>query len=162
MQFIMKEKQNIASSKVMKKIKSWIFIFFVMGFIYTNLELMFRNRTHVSMLIVGGLCGALIGLINEKNHDMKMWIQCIMGTLVILAIEFISGYIVNIKLGLNVWDYSGLKFNIMGQISLLFAGIWFFLSVPIIWLDDYLRYKFFDGEYYGTLKEYYRKLIILK
>ena len=112
----MKEKQNIASSKVMKKIKSWTFMFFVMGFIYTNLELMFRNRTHVSMLIVGGLCGALIGLINEKNHDMKMWIQCIMGTLVILAIEFISGYIVNIKLGLNVWDYSGLKFNIMGQI----------------------------------------------
>lgn len=141
---------------------SWFFVFLVMGFIYTNIELLFRGYTHPSMILVGGLCGSITGLLNERNHNIKMWVQCLLGTFIILAIEFLSGYIINIRLGLGVWDYSGLRFNVMGQISLLFGVIWFVLSVPIIWLDDYLRYKFFEEEYYGTMGDYLKKLIELK
>lgn len=148
--------------RVVKNIKSFIFMFFVMGFIYTNIELLFRGYTHPSMLIVGGLCGAFIGLINEKNHNIKMWKQCALGAIIILLLEFVSGYIINIKLGLGVWDYSGLKFNILGQISLLFGVLWFFLCIPIICLDDYLRFKFFNGVYYGSFQSYLIKFIKLK
>ena len=162
MEETVKKSATTNKEKVEKNIKSFIFMFFVMGFINTNIELLFRGYTHPSMLIVGGLCGAFIGLLNEKNHNVKIWQQCFLGTIIILLLEFISGYIINIKLGLGVWDYSGLRFNLLGQVSLLFGVLWFFLCVPIIWLDDYLRFKFFHSNYYGSFQSYLIKFITLK
>lgn len=65
--------------------------------------------------------------------------------------EFIWGYFLNIKLGLNLWDYSNLWGNFKGQICPLFSVCWFFLSGIGIILDDYLKYWFFSGE-----KPYYK------
>ena len=68
------------------------------------------------------------------------------GTLGVLVLEFITGLIVNRWLGLNVWDYSDLRFNIMGQVSLLF----YFLFMPVvaygIWLADFLNWKLYDKQ----------------
>ena len=48
--------------------------------------------------------------------------------------------IVNIILQWNVWDYSNVPFNVMGQICLPFSIIWFFLSLPaIVPADIYLE-----------------------
>ncbi len=137
-------------------------IFVVMGCAYTNIELFFRGYSHQSMFIVGGLCGLLIGMINEINQNLRMWQQCVISTVIVLSIEFIAGYILNIKLNIGVWDYSSLPFNIMGQVCVLFGILWFFLSVIAIWLDDYLRYKFFDEEYEGNLGLYIKRLFTLK
>lgn len=162
MEVQLKIKKDEAGHNRVCSIKAFVTSFFVMGFTYTNIELVFRGRTHVSMLVVGGLCGALVGLINEKYPKMKMWKQCAIGTGIIISLEFLSGYILNIVLKLQVWDYSALRFNFMGQISLLFAVLWFFLCIPVIWLDDYLRYKFFDGVCHGNLKDYLFRFIELK
>lgn len=67
-------------------------------------------------------------------------------SVLITLIEFISGCIINIRFNLNVWDYSNMPFNILGQICIPFMILWFFLSVLGIILDDYLRYWFFDEE----------------
>ena len=70
----------------------------------------------------------------------------LIGACIVTFMEFISGYIINIKLGWQVWDYSNLPFNIMGQICLPFSIIWFFISLVAIVVDDYLRYWLFKEE----------------
>ena len=128
----------------MKKIqflKKETIIFLIFGFLYICLELLYRGRTHISMFFVGGLCGVLIGLINDNTPDMPLFYQCILGTTIVTLIEFISGCYLNIYLGLGVWDYSHVPFNFLGQVCLPFSIIWMFLSIPVIYLDDYLKNK---------------------
>ena len=126
----------------------YFILFIVMGIIYYTIEVMWDGSSHWSMFILGGVCGVLIGLINEKKYtwDMPVWKQVLLGEAIVLPLEFIVGCIVNLWLGLDVWDYSHVPFNILGQISLLFA-IYF---VPVIFaailLDDYLRYWLFGEE----------------
>ena len=116
-----------------------LILLIIFGITYCGIEILYRGRTHISMLFVGGLCAVLIGMINEITPKMNIFLQMFIGAVIVTIIEFISGYIINIILGLNVWDYSNLMFNYKGQISLLFTIIWFFLSVPVIYLDDKLR-----------------------
>lgn len=128
----------------MKKIqflKKETIIFVIFGFLYICLELLYRGRTHISMFFVGGLCGVLIGLINDNTPDMPLFYQCILGTIIVTLIEFISGCYLNIYLGLGIWDYSHVPFNFLGQVCLPFSIIWMFLSIPVIYLDDYLKNK---------------------
>jgi uncharacterized membrane protein len=99
------------------------------------------------MFLVGGICFICCGLVNECFEWytpllLQMFICCI----IITTIEFISGCIINLALGLNVWDYSNQPFNLYGQICLLFSVLWYFLSLPAIVLDDYIRYWFFHEE----------------
>ena len=116
-----------------------IIIFLIFGISYYLLEILWRGYSHWTMIIVGGLCGLLIGLINEITPKMNTVLQMLLGSVIVTIIEFITGYIINIKLNLNIWDYSNLKFNILGQVSLLFSMLWFFLSYIVIKLDDYIR-----------------------
>lgn len=122
------------------------------GFVYYCIELLWRGHSHPSMFIVGGICLVMLGGMNNYlPWRMGFVWQVLIGTLGVLVIEFIAGLIVNIWLDLNVWDYSNLRFNIMGQVSLLF----YFLFLPVvafgIWLDDFLRWKI-----YGEQKPTYR------
>lgn len=128
----------------MKKIqflKKETIIFVIFGFLYICLELLYRGHTHISMFFVGGLCGVLIGLINDNTPDMPLFYQCILGTTIVTLIEFISGCYLNIYLGLGIWDYSHVPFNFLGQVCLPFSIIWMLLSIPVIYLDDYLKNK---------------------
>lgn len=114
-------------------------IFLIFGVSYVFLEVFYRGHSDVSMFFVGGLCGLLIGLINEVTPKMPILLQMLLGSVIVTFIEFVTGYILNIKLGLHIWDYSNLRFNILGQVSLLFSILWFFLSYIVIKLDDYIR-----------------------
>ena len=116
-----------------------IIIFIIFGISYYLLEILWRGYSHWTMIIVGGLCGLLIGLINEITPKMNTILQMLLGSVIVTIIEFVTGYIINIKLDLNIWDYSNLKFNILGQVSLLFSVLWFFLSYIVIKLDDCIR-----------------------
>lgn len=121
-------------------------LFLVGGFVYGGIEIIFRGYSHISMLAAGGICFILIGLINEMfTWDIAFISQMVISSLVITAVEFIFGLIVNVWLGLNVWDYSQQPYNLMGQVCILYSIIWFFISPLAIILDDYLRY-FLMGE----------------
>ena len=115
------------------------FIFLIFGISYYLLEILWRGHSHITMFFVGGLCGLLIGLINEYTPKMPIILQMTIGTIIVTLFELITGYILNIKLGLNIWDYSNLMFNYKGQISLIFSILWFLLSYIVIELDDYIR-----------------------
>ncbi|WP_373419509.1 putative ABC transporter permease [Sporanaerobacter sp. PP17-6a] len=100
------------------------------------------------MFILGGLCFVSVGLINEYYFKLKksLLIQQSVSCLVITTLELIFGLILNVRLRLNVWDYSNLKFNLMGQICLEYSVLWFFLSLPAIIFYDYLRHWLFGEE----------------
>lgn len=123
------------------KIKNSLFLFIIFGCCYLLFEIIWRGYTHWTMFIVGGLCGFLIGLINEKNKKMPLIKQCLISTLIVTVIEFISGCIINLWLNLGVWDYSTMPFNILGQICLPYCLLWFILSILVIKVDDWLREK---------------------
>lgn len=111
-----------------------MFVFLLGAFGYGLLELFWRGRTHYSMLIAGGLCFFIIYYTNLHYADKSLLFKCFIGMLVITLIEFSIGILVNKVLQLGVWDYSMLKFNIMGQISLLYSALWFLLGIPLAYL----------------------------
>jgi uncharacterized membrane protein len=100
------------------------------------------------MFILGGLSGVLVGGLNNwYSWDLSLVKQMSISAVIITVLEYITGYIVNIRLGWNVWDYSDLPFNLNGQICLYFSVLWFFISFIAIIVDDELRYIFFNEEY---------------
>ena len=116
-------------------------IFIIFGLMYVTIELLYRGHTHYSMFIVGGVCGVLIGLINDNTPDMPLLPQCVLGAVIITVIELLTGLFLNVYLGLNVWDYSNQPFNFMGQICPQFCIIWCILSILVIRIDDWLKEK---------------------
>lgn len=134
-------------SKRAKLILKYLFLFLFGGTVYCLIELLFRGRTHPSMYILGGICFIICGLYNEVlSWETPLVLQMFLGATSITILEFITGVIVNIILKLNVWDYSNMPFNILGQICLPFWFAWFFLSAIAIIVDDYIRYYFFGEE----------------
>ncbi len=114
---------------------------------YGLIEIMFRGSTHWTMLIVGGLCFVLIGGINEVfPYEIALTSQMLLSAVIITALEFVSGTVINDWFQLGVWNYSDMPYNVNGQICLIFFFAWFFLSLVGIVLDDYMRYKLFGEE----------------
>lgn len=136
----------------MRRILKPTILFVIGGTIYTLVEIFWRTLrgstpTHWTMFVLGGLCFLLIGGINEYlSWETPFPVQLLIGTGVVLLLEFIFGCVLNLWLGLNVWDYSDTPFNILGQVCLPFAFAWLFLVTLAIVLDDYLRYWLFNEE----------------
>lgn len=135
------------NENIIKMILKYLFLMVIGGMVYYTIEILYRGHSHISMFILGGLCFILCGLENKIfSWELKIEYQMFISALIITVLEFITGYIVNIVMGLNVWDYSNMPFNIMGQICLPFTVIWYFLSIVAIVVDDYLRYFLFNEE----------------
>lgn len=115
----------------MKKIKQDTFLLTLGGITYGIIELLWRQRTHWSMIITGGICFlALFKIFNRAKH-LTLPKKCVIGSLVITVVELFVGCFVNLYLNLAVWDYSNLPLNLWGQISLLYSVLWGFLTIPI-------------------------------
>lgn len=130
--------------KILNTILKYLTLFLIGGITYYFIEIAYRGYSHYSMVIVGGLCFILIGSINEfSNTEIPLLLQMLISVLLVDIVELISGIIINRVLLLNVWDYSQLKYNFLGQISLNSSIAWFFLSLFAIYMDDLLRYVIF-------------------
>jgi uncharacterized membrane protein len=133
--------------RCIKSIFKLLILFCIGGFIYYFIEIFYRNLSTWQMAILGGLCFVACGLINELySWETPLWLQSLIATIIITLLEFISGLILNVWLGLHIWDYSNLPFNIFGQISLYFSLAWLLLSVIAIVLDDVLRWLLFHED----------------
>jgi len=128
----------------MKQLLKYLFLGIVGGSIYYGIEILYRGYSHWTMFICGMLCFIGMGLINSVlSWDTPLWIQMLIGGFgIVTPLEFITGYIVNIQLGWNVWNYTN-PTSFMGQISLYSSIGWCFLSLVGIVLDDYLRHWIF-------------------
>ena len=130
----------------MKEIIKYLTLFLIGGVSYYFLEVIFRVYSFPAMAVCGGLCFIICGVLNEKDRCMPLIRQQLIATSGITASEFAFGLILNVWLGLNMWDYSNMPGNILGQICPEFTVLWFFLSVFGIFLDDLIRWLFFGGE----------------
>ena len=126
----------------------YAFLGVIGGIIYYILENIWRGYSHWTMGVLGGICFICLGLINELlSWETPLVLQMFIGSIIITILEFITGCIVNLWLGWNVWDYSNLPLNLLGQICLPFSILWYFISAIGIVIDDYIRYIYFDEEY---------------
>jgi hypothetical protein len=164
------------------KIKKLIFLIVTYGIFYIFLETSLRafrldlyragcldvvpwslaGWTSLWMLVIGGLSGLFIGVINEiqwVKKNLPMICQTLISAVGITVIELIAGIFFNILLGMNLWDYSDMKFNIMGQINLMHCLIWFILSPFWFWLDDHVRYHIYKEQEPDKLVTFYTKLL---
>ncbi|MBQ8780605.1 MAG: hypothetical protein IJZ72_02875 [Oscillospiraceae bacterium] len=129
-----------------KVIFKWSVLGITGGIIYSLIEIAARGYTHWTMFLLGGICFLGVGLLNEVfPRETPLFWQSLAGGVFITLCEFVTGVIVNIELGWNVWDYSHKPFNYLGQICLENSLYWVLLSVVAIILDDFLRYKLFGG-----------------
>lgn len=165
----------------MKRFRKYLAMFIIFGLIGMLLEVCvtaltgaslkhFDNISYFSfigytspwMFFVYGTAGMLLGLLNE-NEQLNKWFnlfwQSVTGLFIVYVIEFLSGYLLNIVIHLNIWSYAHLPLNILGQIELLFAPFWFLLCPFAFYLEDYMRY---GGNYLGRqiqLRYYYFDLV---
>lgn len=111
----------------MRNFYTYLFVSLLGGFGYCFIEILWRGRTHYSMFFAGAVVLSTFYYISQ-NYNIPLWAKGIVGMIIITVLEFILGIIFNVILKENVWDYSNMPLNVMGQICLPFSAIWFVLS----------------------------------
>lgn len=109
-------------------------VFISGGLCYGLLEILWRGYTHPTMLILGGVCFLGLYLGEKKYRPLSLPLRCFAGGVFITSLELVTGSVVNIALDMNVWDYSSIPFNFMGQICLQFFGLWVALCLPALYM----------------------------
>ena len=118
--------------------KELVFVSVIGGLAYSLIEILFRGYTHWSMAFTGGVCFLLFYVMNF-SLNINIISKCFLASFIITSFEFIVGYFVNIVFKLNVWSYAELPFNYLGQVCLLYSGIWFLFGIPMTLLANYIR-----------------------
>ncbi len=120
--------------------KRTFWLFLTGGSLYPGLELIWRRKTHISMAMAGGVSLCLIDKIcNGCLKGKHLPARCAAGSGIITGVELITGLIVNVAGKKQVWDYSSMPLNIMGQICLPFSAMWCGLTLPAMWLCRLFR-----------------------
>lgn len=127
---------------MVKRLIQHIVLFMIGGYIYLWLEIAFRGHTHWTMFFLGGACFIACGLLDElPEHPPPFWLQCVIGGGIITALEYLTGLVVNVLLGWQVWDYSGVPLNLHGQICLSYSLLWVVLAGVAVKLENFLHRK---------------------
>lgn len=135
MQTIKKEDLTVS------QFQAYTIMFLTGGFLYCSIEILARGYSHISMLLAGGTCFLLTGVMESLLGNSASFVsQMLFCGLMITLVELLFGFVVNRQLHLNVWDYSNQQYNFQGQICLLHSNLWFLLSCPMILLHDYMEY----------------------
>lgn len=82
----------------------------------------------------------------ELPWEMPLMVQSAVCGVAITVVEFVAGLIINVWLGMGVWDYSSMPGNIMGQVCPQFLAMWMILAAVGIVMLDWMRYGVEGGE----------------
>lgn len=114
-------------------------VFLLGGVIYGMIEVVWRQHTHWTMVLLGGLCFLTLFKLFGKMENYSLLEKCVVGAVVITALEFTTGYIVNIVFHMSVWNYSKMPFNLLGQVCILYSTLWGFLCIPIDFISKKIK-----------------------
>ena len=134
--------KNGFSLRLDKRSHQNIAVFTVGSLAYSAIEILWRGYTHWTMMITGGICFVVLFRVFCKIARCQLWKKCMAGAGIITSIEFLAGCIVNLGLRMDVWDYSYLPFNLLGQICPLYSFLWGLLSIPAVYLTNRLQKLF--------------------
>ena len=81
-----------------------VLVFVLGGAAYGLIEVVFRGFTHWTMVLTGGACVLTIYVMLGWLTEMPLLLAALIGAVIITTYEFSVGYIVNLRLGWNVWD----------------------------------------------------------
>ena len=115
----------------------------IAGCIYLLIELAWRGHTHWTMLPLAAVIFLCAGTLDERPKPPPLWLQVVIGTAIATALELAAGLVLNVWLGLGVWDYSNLPGNILGQVCPQYTLAWAALMVVAIKLEN-LMHKIAD------------------
>ena len=115
------------------------------------IELIWRGRTHWTMLIAGGVCFVIFSVISERCKKRTCIFKAVSCALSVTLVELIFGIVFNLVFKMNVWDYSNQPGNVLGQICPAFGLLWFFIMPLAIWAEDTARWLIwaYDSTVYG-------------
>ncbi len=134
----------------MKRCAEYAIIGFAGGIYYLLLEILWRGYSHPAMIAVGGASLVAIYALNNKLKRVGLLGKSIIGAFIITACELVSGAVINLWLGWNVWDYSVLKYHVLGQISLRTSLLWLALCIPALMVCSIAKEIFeLEGESCG-------------
>jgi uncharacterized membrane protein len=177
-------KMNIKEFIVSVFCNKFTIMFTILGLGYLLIEVIFRaviynistltdifpyfsliGFTSLWMFFIGATSGICLGLMNDNkfiNEHLNIFWQSIIGAVIVLIIEYISGLIFNIGLNLYLWDYKKLPLNINGQVCLFFGVFWFLITPFGFFMYDFIHsYLYKDKIRYGLI-EIYRQLFKIK
>ena len=120
------------SHNIWGEIMAKIIMFLIGSFGYGLIEILWRGRTHLSMLLAGGICFCGFAYLGQKLKHLNVFLKAIIGSSFVTFIELVFGIFFNLILKQNVWNYSARPFNFKGQICLLYSFYWAVLSVFFI------------------------------
>jgi uncharacterized membrane protein len=144
-------------------------IFTLMGICYVFIEIAFSSivslkpaligQSSLWMFLVGGLLGLTLGKMNEikTTRNLMYPFNILAGAAMITLNELISGIILNIWLGFDIWDYSSVTYNFLGQIDLVHSLCWIALTPFVFWVDDVMKHYMFEEPKPDKLFKYYIK-----
>ena len=125
----------------LKRLRCPITVFLFGAFVYGTLEIIWRGFTHPTMLFLGGTCLVVIYALERSiGNKAEIVVRSFLYALMITAAEFLCGIIFNIVMKLDVWDYSALPCNFLGQVCLEFFLVWFLLAVLCCHICKIMRY----------------------
>ena len=123
------------------------------GTVYFLLEVGYKSltghpeRISWTMLVVAVLltipverCGA------ELPWGCPLWVQALACAFLVTAVELMAGLLLNVALNLNVWDYSNIPFNLLGQICPQYFAVWWTLCLAFRPIFDWLRWAVVGGD----------------
>lgn len=123
------------------------------GTVYFLLEVVFKTlrgepeQISWTMLVVAMILTIPVERCGEQlPWEVPLWLQALSCALLVTAVELAAGVILNIWLGLDIWDYSHLPFNLWGQICPQFSAVWWFLCLLFIPAFDWLRWSVEGGQ----------------
>ncbi len=126
--------------KIIKYLFQYILLFGLGGCAYYYTEVLIRGWSHFSMFYLGGLCFCFFSL-QKRAHWWKQTIarQLIRCLIFLLSGEFITGCMVNLWKGWQVWDYSEVPLNLYGQICLPMALVFAILCYLALLVEDWIQ-----------------------
>lgn len=116
-------------------------LWYLGGMAYTGLELLWRGWSHGSMFAAGGTCFLLIGHLGELDRPLPLTWRMLAGAGIVTFVELAAGLLVNRNY--QVWNYSAMTGNFLGQICLPFTLLWIPVSLGAIWSYDFLNRRLF-------------------
>lgn len=128
-------------------------LWFFGGTLYFLLEVAYKTATghpeHISWTML--VLSIVLTIPVERCGDglpwsCPLWLQALACAALVTGVELLAGLVLNVWLGLGVWDYSGIPGNLWGQICLPFSLVWVALCLVSIPVFDWLRWAVEGGE----------------
>ena len=103
-------------------------------------DIKLTGQTYLWMFPIYGLA-IFLEPIHNKIREWPVLLRGLLYTLLIFSIEYLTGWFLQITIGLCPWDYSNTRFSLNGLIRLDYAPAWFTAGILFEKLHDFLNTK---------------------